>query len=107
MAKAIKIELVKTLPSDPEVRKRLANIVQEGVDAIRKQKDAAEDLKTILTVTKEDLNIDPKFLRNLINYEYDKQEAAEKKRAALDETIEQLADLDILMGRGSVEGDDQ
>ncbi|MFP8823523.1 hypothetical protein ACKRT4_25250, partial [Enterobacter cloacae subsp. cloacae] len=68
MAK-LKVELLTTLPSDPAVRNRLANIVQEGVDAIRKQKDAAEDLKSILAITKEDLNIDPKFLRTLINGE--------------------------------------
>ncbi|QQG33550.1 hypothetical protein [Pectobacterium phage PcCB7V] len=98
-----KTELIKTLPSDPAVRKRLANIVQEGVDAIRKQKDAAEDLKSILSITKEDLNIDPKFLRTLINGEYDKQDAAEKKRAALEDQIEQLNELDILMGRASEE----
>lgn len=103
MAK-VKVELIKTLPSDPAVRKRLANIVQEGVDAIRKQKDAAEDLKSILAITKEDLNIDPKFLRTLINGEYDKQDAAEKKRAALEDQIEQLNELDILMGRSSEEG---
>lgn len=102
MAK-LKVELLKSLPSDPAVRKRLANIVQEGVDAIRKQKDAAEDLKNILAITKLDLNIDPKFLRNLINGEYDKQDAAEKKRAALEEQIEQYEDLDILMGRKSDE----
>ncbi|QEG12334.1 hypothetical protein OMEGA_272 [Klebsiella phage vB_KaeM_KaOmega] len=102
MAK-VKVELIKTLPSDPAVRKRLANIVQEGVDAIRKQKDAAEDLKSILAITKEDLNIDPKFLRTLINGEYDKQDAAEKKRAALEDQIEQLNELDILMGRASEE----
>lgn len=101
MAKAIKVELIKTLPSDPAVRKRLANIVQEGVEAIRKQKDAAEDLKSILAITKEDLSIDPKFLRTLINGEYDKQDAAEKKRAALEGQIEQLNELDILMGRSS------
>ncbi|MEI9553631.1 hypothetical protein [Enterobacter hormaechei] len=100
-----KTELIKTLPSDPAVRKRLANIVQEGVDAIRKQKDAAEDLKSILAITKEDLNIDPKFLRTLINGEYDKQDAAEKKRAALEDQIEQLNELDILMGRERVEGE--
>lgn len=104
MAK-LKVELIKTLPSDPAVRKRLANIVQEGVDAIRKQKDAAEDLKSILAITKEDLNIDPKFLRTLINGEYDKQDAAEKKRAALEDQIEQLNELDILMGRERVEGE--
>ncbi|AFH21143.1 transcriptional regulator [Cronobacter phage CR9] len=104
MAK-VKVELIKTLPSDPAVRKRLANIVQEGVDAIRKQKDAAEDLKSILAITKEDLNIDPKFLRTLINGEYDKQDAAEKKRAALEDQIEQLNELDILMGRERVEGE--
>lgn len=102
MAK-VKVELLTTLPSDPAVRKRLANIVQEGVDAIRKQKDAAEDLKSILAITKEDLNIDPKFLRTLINGEYDKQDAAEKKRAALEGQIEQLNELDILMGRASEE----
>lgn len=102
MAK-LKVELLTTLPSDPAVRKRLANIVQEGVDAIRKQKDAAEDLKSILAITKEDLNIDPKFLRTLINGEYDKQDAAEKKRAALEGQIEQLYELDILMGRASEE----
>lgn len=105
MAK-IKQELLTTLPSDPAVRKRMANIVQEGVDAIRKQKDAAEDLKSILAITKEDLNIDPKFLRTLINGEYDKQDAAEKKRAALEGQIEQLNELDILMGRKS-DGDDE
>lgn len=94
-----KTELIKTLPSDIETRKRLANIVQEGVEAVRRQKDAAQDLKDILAITKEDLNIDPKFLRNLINGEYDKQDAAEKKRASLEEQIEQYEDLDILMGR--------
>lgn len=102
MAK-LKIELIKTLPSDIETRKRLANIVQEGVDAVRRQKDAAQDLKDILAVTKEDLNIDPKFLRTLIDGEYDKQDAAEKKRAALEDKMEQLNDLDILMGRSSQE----
>lgn len=102
MAK-IKIELLKSLPSDPVARKRLMNIVNEGVDALRKQKDAAEDLKSILSITKEDMNIDPRYLRTLINGEYDKQDAAEKKRAALEEQIEQYEDLDILMGRKSDE----
>jgi len=97
----IKIELLKSLPSDIETRKRLAKIVQEGVEAVRRQKDAAQDLKDILAITKEDLSIDPKFLRNLINGEYDKQDAAEKKRSALEEQIEQYEDLDILMGRKS------
>lgn len=105
MAK-IKQELLKTLPSDPEVRKRLANIVQEGVEAIRKQKDAATDMKDIVDGAKQDLGIDPKFLRTLINGEYDKQDAAEKKRAALEEQIEQYEDLDILMGRKSENTDE-
>lgn len=100
-----KIELIKTLPSDIETRKRLANIVQEGVDALKDIKLAQGTLATVLAVTKEDLHIDPKFLRTLINFEYDKQEAAQKKRAALDEQIEQLNELDILMGRDRVEGD--
>lgn len=104
MAK-FKVELLSTLPSDLEARKRLAKIVQEGVEAVRRQKDAATDLKDILAITKEDLQIDPKFLRTLIKGEYDKQDAAEKKRAALEEQIEQLNDLDILMGRDRVEGD--
>lgn len=102
MAK-LKVELLKSLPSDPAARKRLMNIVNEGVDALRKQKDAAEDLKSILSITKEDMNIDPRYLRTLINGEYDKQDAAEKKRAALEEQIEQYEDLDILMGRKSDE----
>lgn len=100
-----KIELIKTLPSDIETRKRLAKIVQEGVDALKDIKLAQGTLATVLAVTKQDLNIDPKFLRTLINFEYDKQEAAQKKRAALDEQIEQLNELDILMGRDRVEGD--
>lgn len=99
-----KKELIKSLPSDIETRKRLANIVLEGVDAMRRQKDAAQDLKDILAITKEDLSIDPKFLRTLIDGEYDKQEAAEKKRAALEDKIEQLNELDLLMGRDRVEG---
>lgn len=114
MAKS-KIELLKTLPSDVEARKRLANIIQEGVEAIRRQKDAAQDLKDILAITKEDLNIDPKYLRTLINGEYDKQDAAEKKRAELEDKIEQLNELDLLMGRSNpanieeddVEGDNE
>lgn len=97
--KMSKQELTSNLPSDVETRKRLASIVQEGVEAIRRQKDAAQDLKDILTVTKEDMSIDPKFLRTLIVGEYDKQDAAEKKRAALEGQIEQLNELDILMGR--------
>lgn len=100
-----KIELIKTLPSDIETRKRLAKIVQEGVDALKDIKLAQGTLATVLAVTKQDMNIDPKFLRTLINFEYDKQEAAQKKRAALDEQIEQLNELDILMGRDRVEGD--
>jgi len=94
-----KIDLIKTLPSDIETRKKLASIVEEGVSVVRRQKDASEELKDILTVTKEDLSIDPKFLRTLIDYEFDKQEAAEKKRAALEDKLEQLNELDILMGR--------
>lgn len=97
--KMSKQELTSNLPSDVETRKRLASIVQEGVEAIRRQKDAAQELKDILTVTKEDMSIDPKFLRTLIVGEYDKQDAAEKKRAALEGQIEQLNELDILMGR--------
>lgn len=102
MAK-LKVELIKTLPSDPAVRKRLANIVQEGVEALKDIKLAQGSLANVLSITKEDLNIDPKFLRTLINFEYDKQEAAQKKRAALDEQIEQLTELEILMGRKSDE----
>lgn len=99
MAKTIKLDLIKTLPSDPAVRKRLANIVQEGVEALKDIKLAQGSLANVLSITKMDLNIDPKFLRTLINFEYDKQEAAQKKRAALDEQIEQLTELEILMGR--------
>lgn len=102
MAKA---NLIKTLPSDIETRRRLANIVNEGVEVIRRQKDAAQDLKDILSITKEDLGIDPKFLKTLITGEYDKQDAAEKKRAALEDQIEQLNELDILFNRERVEGD--
>lgn len=100
-----KTELIKTLPSDIETRKRLANIVQEGVDALKDIKLAQGTLANVLAITKEDLHIDPKFLRTLINFEFDKQESAEKKRAALDEQIEQLNELDILMGRERVEGE--
>lgn len=99
MAKTIKLDLIKTLPSDPATRKRLANIVQEGVEALKDIKLAQGSLANVLAITKQDLNIDPKFLRTLINFEYDEQEAAQKKRAALDEQIEQLTELEILMGR--------
>lgn len=106
MAKAIKIELIKTLPSDPAIRARLANIVQDGVDALKDIKLAQGSLADVLAITKQDLNIDPKFLRTLINFEYDQQEAAQKKRAALDEQIEQLTDLEILMGRKKSDDDE-
>lgn len=96
-----KQDLITTLPSDIETRKRLANIVNEGAEEVKNIKAHQGALSSILAITKEDLNICPKFLKTLINGEVDKQLTAEKKRAALNEQLEQLNELDILMGRSS------
>lgn len=97
-----KQELITTIPSDTNARERLAQTVKAGVQVMKDIKGAQEDLKTVVARAKEDQGIDPKFLKTLINFEYDNQAAAEKKRAELEQKVEQVNELDILMGRSEV-----
>jgi len=97
-----KQDLISSIPSDLAARSRLAETVKAGVQVRKDIKGAQEDLKTEVTRAKEDQGIDPKFLKTLIDFEYDNQVAAEKKRAALEDKVEQVNELDILMGRSEV-----
>lgn len=97
-----KQDLISTIPSDPAARKKLADTVKAGVQVLKDIKGAQEDLKTVVTRAKEDQAIDPKFLKTLIKFEYDSEVTAEKKRAELSAQVEQVNELDILMGRSEV-----
>lgn len=96
-----KQDLVTNIPSDTEARKRLAAVVQEAVKLQLEIKDKKDQLKDIFTTEKEDRNISPAFLKTLVDGEFDVQYAAQKKRAALEDKMEQLEELEILMGRSS------
>lgn len=100
----IKVELKNTLPSDPVERDRLKKIVQEGVDAKISQKDAASQFKDIVAVEKENHNYDPKFIKAMINAEFDRQYQAGKKRKELEDQVEQMSEADILFGRAKAQG---
>lgn len=97
-----KQELLTTIPSDPEARKALSKLISAGAEVIKEIKGAQEDLKAVISNAKESLGYDPKFIKTLIDFEYDKQQAAEKKRAELEAKVERVNELDILMGRSDV-----
>lgn len=97
-----KQDLINTIPSDEVARKKLVNTVNAAVQLMKDIKGSQEDLKTVIAVAKEDQNIDPKFLKTLVKFEFDTQVTAEKKRAELEAQVEQVNELDILMGRSDV-----
>lgn len=92
-------DLISTIPSDTQERKRLQGVINELVDSMMREMDEKETQKTIVTVEKEDKDYCPKFIKYLAKMEFDNRYAAEKARRALEEKVEQLNDLDILMGR--------
>lgn len=94
-----KVELKNTIPSDTQERKRLQGTINELVDSMMREVDEKETQKTIVTVEKEDRDYCPKFIKYLAKMEFDNRYAAEKARRALEEKVEQLSELDILMGR--------
>lgn len=94
-----KKDLITTIPSDIEARKRLSKTINEAVELRIKIKDNQESLRDLIAVEKEDRDFCPKFLKTLIDGEFDKQYAAEKARRQLEDKVEQLNELDILMGR--------
>ncbi|AXN57779.1 double-stranded DNA-binding protein [Serratia phage vB_SmaM-Kashira] len=94
-----KKDLIATIPSDPAARKRLSDTINEAVKLRIGIKDSQESLRDLIKVEKEDRDFCPKFLKTLIDGEFDKQYAAEKARRNLEGKIEQLNELDILMGR--------
>lgn len=100
IAKA-KVELINSLPSDQASRDRLRRVVNEAVDLRIQIKDLQEQLKDIVTVEKESHQIEPKFLKTLINAQFDYQYQAEKKRKQLEDQVEQMNEADILMGRSN------
>ena len=100
IAKA-KVELISTLPSDAVSRDRLRKTVSEAVDLRIQIKDLQDQLKDIVTVEKESHQIDSKFLKTLINAQFDYQYQAEKKRKQLEDQVEQMNEADILMGRSN------
>lgn len=98
-----KKDLIATIPSDIDARKRLSQTVNEAVKLRIEIKDKQEQLRDLIAVEKEDRDFCPKFLKTLIDGEFDKQYTAEKARRKLEDKIEQLNELDILMGRKSAE----
>lgn len=96
-----KVELKNTLPSDASERKRLQGVINELVDSMMRETDEKETQKTIVAVEKEDKDYCPKFIKYLAKMEFDNRYAAEKARRALEEKVEQLSELDILMGRSN------
>lgn len=96
-----KKDLITTIPSDIEARKRLSKTVSEAVKLRIDIKDMQESLRDLIKVEKDDRDFCPKFLKTLIDGEFDKQYAAEKARRNLEGKIEQLNELDILMGRSA------
>lgn len=98
MAKT-KIELIATIPSDVNARARLADTIQAAVDLRIQIKDKQDELRDLINTEKEDRKFSPKFLKTLIDGEFDKQYSAEKQRRALEDKVEQLVELDILMKR--------
>lgn len=101
MTKAIKLPLINSLPSDQASRDRLRRVVNEAVDLRIQIKDLQEQLKDVVTVEKESHQIEPKFLKTLINAQFDYQYQAEKKRKQLEDQVEQMNEADILMGRSN------
>lgn len=100
-----KKDLIATIPSDIEARKRLSQTVNEAVKLRIDIKDKQEQLRDIVAIEKEDRDYCPKFLKTLIDGEFDKQYTAEKARRKLEDKIEQLNELDILMGRKADEAE--
>lgn len=95
----VKVELITSIPSDQDARKRLAKTVTEIVDLKRQIADLNEQIKDIRKVEKDDHGISPKFLNSLAKREYDVRFEAEKKSAALDDELEVFNEADILFGR--------
>jgi hypothetical protein len=94
-------DLISTIPSDTQERKRLQGVINELVDSMMREADEKENQKTIVAVEKEDKDYCPKFIKYLAKMEFDNRYAAEKARRALEEKVEQLTELDILMGRSN------
>ena len=90
-------DLIKTLPSDNAERKRIKGIIKEIVEAKIQENLFKQQVKDIKDVEKE-RGYCPKWLGTLAELEYDRIYDSEKKRAGLEEKLEQASDLDILNG---------
>lgn len=99
----IKKEYLTTVSVDPKERARLRKSVEEAAKILLQIDDLKQALKDISDVEQQDHSYAKKFTKTLIALEYDTQYANRKKRGALIENVEQLAELDILMGRKDVE----
>lgn len=99
-------DLIKALPQDLVERKRLRNIVEEGIECIRRIKDEESALKDILSVEKEDHGYDSAWLKRQIGIAYDRMHNAEKKRAAIEQKAEEFYENDILFGNKPLYSDE-
>lgn len=95
-----KQDLIKSLPSDPNKRKKLQSLVTELCNLLVQQKDVASQIKDLKDVAKENDSFDPAYLAFLAQLEYDYTYDSEKKRAKIEEAAEKTTELDILFKRG-------
>lgn len=91
-----KKELRNDLPSDPTQRKRVKDAVNEMVDSMLKQQSEKEYIKSTIEVLKQDLELDPKYIRKLAKLRFDSQYGEGKVKIDLEHSSQIISDSEIL-----------
>lgn len=97
MARTAKV-LRTDLPSDPKQRERVKSAINEMVDSMLKMSAEKEYLKDTVDVLKQDLELDPKYLKKLAKLRYDEQYGEGKVKVDLEHSSQVVEDNKTLFG---------
>ncbi len=97
MARTAKV-LRTDLPSDPKQRERVKSAINEMVDSMLKMSSEKEYLKDTVDVLKQDLELDPKYLKKLAKLRYDEQYGEGKVKVDLEHSSQVVEDNKTLFG---------
>lgn len=87
-------DLMKTMPSDPELRSKVVKAVKEMVDYMLQESSAKEGIKDIKDTTKELHGICPAYLGKLAKIQYDREYANNKTGMRIEADAEILAEVE-------------
>lgn len=91
-----KIERLDTLPTSVEDRERLKKAVGEIVDSQLRMASEKSLVKDIITLLKEDLNMDPKYVRKLAKLHFDESYGEGNVKIDYEHSVQIIEDSEIL-----------